>query len=209
MTDGDDGYEVTEIKAIRGTESRAIASKEKEGWELVSQQSGRLRTTMTFRRPKPQVPWRMLAAVGGAGVVLAGLITVGALLQGGSDAPTADPVETSSTEQSSPVPTTTRTTTTTVEPPPPELEPVVLEEDPYVAPAPLLMQPEVDTPPVQQAVPEPEPVVQAPPPPPAPPVGVYYENCDAVRSAGAAPLYEGSPGYRLRLDRNKDGVACE
>jgi hypothetical protein len=38
---------------------------------------------------------------------------------------------------------------------------------------------------------------------------VYYKNCDAARAAGAAPIYAGEPGYRLDLDRNKDGVACE
>lgn len=38
---------------------------------------------------------------------------------------------------------------------------------------------------------------------------VYYENCDAVRSAGAAPLYEGSPGYGKHLDRDGDGIGCD
>jgi endonuclease YncB( thermonuclease family) len=37
----------------------------------------------------------------------------------------------------------------------------------------------------------------------------YYANCDAVRAAGKAPLYEGQPGYRSSLDRDHDGVACE
>jgi hypothetical protein len=44
---------------------------------------------------------------------------------------------------------------------------------------------------------------------PPPPVDVYYANCDAVRAAGAAPLYIGQPGYRAGLDRDGDGVACE
>lgn len=44
---------------------------------------------------------------------------------------------------------------------------------------------------------------------PAPPSTVYYENCDAVRAAGAAPLYRGQPGYDNHLDRDGDGVACE
>jgi Excalibur calcium-binding domain len=43
----------------------------------------------------------------------------------------------------------------------------------------------------------------------ADPPSVYYANCDAVRAAGAAPLYAGEPGYSLKLDRDKDGVACE
>jgi hypothetical protein len=38
---------------------------------------------------------------------------------------------------------------------------------------------------------------------------VYYENCDAARDAGAAPIHEGDPGYRAGLDRDGDGVGCE
>ena len=37
----------------------------------------------------------------------------------------------------------------------------------------------------------------------------YYRNCDAVRAAGKAPLYAGEPGYSTKLDRDRDGVACE
>jgi len=47
-------------------------------------------------------------------------------------------------------------------------------------------------------------------PKPAPkPSSVSYANCTAARDAGAAPLYEGKPGYEPRLDRDKDGVVCE
>lgn len=38
---------------------------------------------------------------------------------------------------------------------------------------------------------------------------VYYPNCSAVRAAGKAPLYQGQPGYSTKLDRDRDGVACE
>lgn len=41
------------------------------------------------------------------------------------------------------------------------------------------------------------------------PVDVYYENCAAVRAAGAAPIRAGEPGYSRKLDRDGDGVACE
>lgn len=37
----------------------------------------------------------------------------------------------------------------------------------------------------------------------------YYENCDAVRAAGAAPISVGQPGYSRQLDRDGDGVGCE
>ena len=104
MTGEDTRYEVTEVKAIRGTESKTITSKQQEGWELVTQQQGRLRTTMTFRRPKPKPPWRLWAALGGVSVILVGILTVGTLLEEDSDASTTDAVASSSAEQSSPQP---------------------------------------------------------------------------------------------------------
>jgi endonuclease YncB( thermonuclease family) len=36
-----------------------------------------------------------------------------------------------------------------------------------------------------------------------------YANCTEARDAGAAPLYRGTAGYSVRLDRDQDGVACE
>ena len=38
---------------------------------------------------------------------------------------------------------------------------------------------------------------------------VYYQNCDAARAAGAAPVHRGDPGYGPHLDRDGDGVGCE
>ena len=38
---------------------------------------------------------------------------------------------------------------------------------------------------------------------------VYYPNCAAARSAGAAPIKQGEPGYRASLDADSDGIACE
>ena len=55
------------------------------------------------------------------------------------------------------------------------------------------------------AAPAPAPAPVAPAPAPA----AYYKNCDAVRAAGAAPLYANQPGYRGALDRDSDGIACE
>jgi len=66
----------------------------------------------------------------------------------------------------------------------------------------------------------------APPPPPPPPPTkattttkpkptattpkpVFYASCDDVRRAGKAPLFWGQPGYRVELDDNRNGVACE
>jgi endonuclease YncB( thermonuclease family) len=79
------------------------------------------------------------------------------------------------------------------------------DTDVLVAPAP---EPE----PVQAPEPQPEPEpARAPEPVSAPEASAsaYYANCDAARAAGAAPLHAGEPGYSTKLDRDKDGVACE
>lgn len=60
----------------------------------------------------------------------------------------------------------------------------------------------------QAPAPEPAPA-PAPAPQLAPRQDVYYQNCTAARAAGAAPIYQGQPGYRSQLDRDHDGVACE
>lgn len=52
--------------------------------------------------------------------------------------------------------------------------------------------------------PTPQPVAPAPAQESA-----HYENCDAARAAGAAPVYRGDPGYGSHLDRDGDGVGCE
>jgi hypothetical protein len=49
----------------------------------------------------------------------------------------------------------------------------------------------------------------APPTTAAADSSVYYANCAAARTAGAAPLHVGDPGYRKGLDRDDDGIACE
>jgi outer membrane biosynthesis protein TonB len=73
-------------------------------------------------------------------------------------------------------------------------------------------QPQPQPQPRPQPEPEPEPEPEprtAPEPAPDRGGSVSYENCDAARAAGAAPIYRGEPGYRSALDRNGDGVACE
>lgn len=49
----------------------------------------------------------------------------------------------------------------------------------------------------------------APAPAPAAPAIVSFENCTAVRNAGAAPIRSGDPGYGRHLDRDGDGIGCE
>ena len=117
------------------------------------------------------------------------------------------PTTTKKTTTSRPT-TTSRTTTATTTSTSPTTSTVVSEEqvvsdnhtDHYVRdpePAPVIV-PEPEYPPAP--VPEPE---------TAPAQNVYYPNCKAAKAAGAAPLYQGEPGYRAGLDRDQDGVACE
>jgi len=56
---------------------------------------------------------------------------------------------------------------------------------------------------------EPEPAPEPAQPQEPEPGGVYYRSCKEAKAAGAAPLYQGEPGYRPGLDRDHDGIACE
>jgi len=37
----------------------------------------------------------------------------------------------------------------------------------------------------------------------------YYASCRQAWAAGVAPIYRGQPGYRVGLDGDLDGIACE
>ncbi len=63
--------------------------------------------------------------------------------------------------------------------------------------------------PVQAVPASPEQGEPQPAPAPAAPEDVYYANCTEARAAGVAPLYEGEPGYRIAMDGDRDGIACE
>ena len=61
-----------------------------------------------------------------------------------------------------------------------------------------------------RAAPAPAPAAPAPAAPaPAAPASAWYDNCTAVRNAGAAPIRVGDPGYAKHLDRDGDGIGCE
>jgi hypothetical protein len=124
-------------------------------------------------------------------------------------ATTTKPTTTSRTTTPAPTTTTPVTTTSTeviVVPPAVDSDvdldrPYVPAPVPFVAPAPV---PFVAPAPVAPA-PAPAPVAPAP----VAPSSVFYGSCAEVRAAGAAPIYAGEPGYSTKLDRDKDGVACE
>ena len=116
----------------------------------------------------------------------------------GTDIPTTDTITLTVAEShvaalvSPPSPTPEETTAT------PEPAPATVEPEPEPEPEPAVEEP------------EPEPVADEPAPPaPAPAPARPFTSCAQAREAGAAPLYRGDPGYSPRLDRDKDGVACE
>lgn len=110
---------------------------------------------------------------------------------------------TSTTSTTEPTSTSSTTSSTTTQEPVPSPETQEPTEEPYVEPQPVYTPAPDPAPAPQQFVQQPvAPVIQESP-------SVYYQNCDAVRAAGAAPLYIGSPGYAPKLDRDGDGVACE
>lgn len=105
-------------------------------------------------------------------------------------APTSPPQSVGEVTTALPAPAVTEPPTTAAEP----AETVPITEAPTTAPP-------APEPPTTQ------PVTTAPPTTRA--ALVSYANCDAVRAAGAAPIYQGDPGYSSKLDRDADGVACE
>ena len=38
---------------------------------------------------------------------------------------------------------------------------------------------------------------------------VYFNNCKEAKSSGYRNIRRGEPGYRDKLDRDDDGIACE
>lgn len=109
-------YEIRSVKTVRGMEARTRAKLEKEGWEYVSQTQGTVRSELTFRRPKPEIPWKLIGIGGG---LLALLIMVLPMMSalGGGDSSSNDAATLSSPTpfQSAP----TEASTPSVEPAPP------------------------------------------------------------------------------------------
>ena len=42
-----------------------------------------------------------------------------------------------------------------------------------------------------------------------PQAGDYWPGCNVARAAGTAPIYADEPGYRVEMDGDGDGIACE
>lgn len=78
-------YEYKVVQTVRGTDGVVISKMQKDGWELVEQLPGRLRTTLNFRRPKRPLPWRRIGAGAAILVALAAIIVTGVALGDGDE----------------------------------------------------------------------------------------------------------------------------
>src|SRR5690606_5505043 len=78
-------YEYKVVQTVRGTHGVVISKMQKDGWELVEQLPGRLRTTLNFRRPKRPLPWRLIGAGAAILVALAAIIVTGVALGDGDE----------------------------------------------------------------------------------------------------------------------------
>jgi hypothetical protein len=85
---------------------------------------------------------------------------------------------------------------------------VPASEEPAPEPAPVEPAPVEPEPAPAEPAPE-EPAPETEPAEPVPAPEVFYKNCDAVRAAGAAPIFAGTPGYASHLDRDNDGIGCD
>lgn len=79
-------YETRSVKTVRGMEARTRTKIEKEGWEFVSQTQGTVRSELTFRRPKPEIPWKLIGIGGGLLALLVIVLLIINALGGGGGA---------------------------------------------------------------------------------------------------------------------------
>ncbi|MFF2787250.1 DUF4839 domain-containing protein [Streptomyces sp. NPDC058049] len=73
-------YEYKTVKTVRGTNGLVISKLQKDGWELVEQAHGALRSTLDFRRPKKPLPRLLIGAAAAVLVILTIVIGTAAAL---------------------------------------------------------------------------------------------------------------------------------
>ncbi|WP_169054015.1 DUF4839 domain-containing protein [Agromyces sp. H66] len=133
MADDDVKYETKTVRAIRGMEARTVAKLEKDGWEVVSQSSGKLQSEIVVRKPKPKVPV-LLYAIGGGflALALATVITVGAIGEKNAPAAEMEPTPTAASSES-PSAAGSAEPTEPAEPAQPEVTVITAENTPEFA----------------------------------------------------------------------------
>lgn len=111
-----DRLETRSTRALRGLEATTIKKWESDGWELVSQTSGKVRTELTFQRPKPDRT-KLIALGVGVLVLLGAAIGIGVLLEE-NGTPAASTTSTSRSETTSDGTTSASTTSAQTSPTP-------------------------------------------------------------------------------------------
>ncbi|MEU1232010.1 DUF4839 domain-containing protein [Streptomyces sp. NPDC005828] len=98
-------YEHKTVQAVRGTDGLVISKMQKDGWELVGQTQGMLRSTLDFRRPKKPVPRLLIGAAAGGFVILAIIIGVAAALEDEGEKESNKPTTATASAEPSATPT--------------------------------------------------------------------------------------------------------
>jgi hypothetical protein len=102
-------YEYKTVQAIRGTDGWVISKAQKDGWELVEQAQGTLRSTLNFRRPKKPQPWLLIGAAATVLVILAIVIGAASALTGEGERDESDKPTAAASEKPSATPAPTAT----------------------------------------------------------------------------------------------------
>ncbi|KQV16614.1 DUF4839 domain-containing protein [Kitasatospora sp. Root107] len=102
-------YEHKTVQTVRGTDGLVISKMQKDGWELVEQTQGLLRSTLDFRRPKKPLPRLLIGTVVGGLVILAIVIGVAAALEDGGEQKDRSNKPTAATASAQPSTTSTPT----------------------------------------------------------------------------------------------------
>ncbi|MFF8881855.1 DUF4839 domain-containing protein [Streptomyces flaveolus] len=101
-------YEYKTVQTVRGTDGLVISKMQKDGWEVVEQSQGTLRSALTFRRPKKPIPWPLVGAGAAVLAIIAIVIgTAAALSDGGEQEDKAAKPPAGASEEPSATPTPT------------------------------------------------------------------------------------------------------
>jgi hypothetical protein len=101
-------YEYKTVRTVRGTDGLVISKMQKDGWELVEQAPGTLRSTLNFRRPKKPQPWLLIGAAAAVLVILTiVIVAASALSDGGEKKDESDKTTAAASEKPSATPTPT------------------------------------------------------------------------------------------------------